>query len=66
MEPVEPADQRVGTDYGLRYKTPADQRRVLLDNAANVRARWGAAGLVGVSRVTTALIIDSEHGLGGP
>jgi hypothetical protein len=58
MEPVEPADQRVGTDYGLRYKTPADQRRVLVDNAANVRGRWGAAGLLGMSRVTTTSIID--------
>jgi hypothetical protein len=26
----------------------------------------GAAGLLGVSRVTTVLIIDSDNGLGGP
>jgi hypothetical protein len=50
MEPAEPPDQRVGTDP-----------------SAQLCSQYGGpAGLLGVSRVTTVLIIDSDNGLGGP
>jgi len=78
MEPTEPPDQRVGTNsVGCQAGLPHGQQpaRGVLDSAARGpggpmsgvrRAAAGLLGLLGVRRVTTALIIMSYNGLGGP